>query len=118
MLYLAMNKKIQLSILSIFIAAALVGSVATYGGNMAFAGGDKDKDKHDGDKDRGDKHDGDQYNGDKKKKKSNEALQGIGQSTETLQASSCGSGNDTTATSNNVALSFNLNDGNNALGQQ
>jgi hypothetical protein len=103
-----MNKKIQLSILSIFIAAALVGSVATYGSNIAFAGGDKDKDKHDGD----------QYNGDKKKKKSNEAGQGIGQSTETLQASSCGSGNDTTASCNNVALSFNLNDGNNALGQQ
>ena len=103
-----MNKKIQISILSIFIAAALVGSVATYGGNMAFAGGDKDKDKHDGD----------QYNGDKKKKKSNEAGQGIGQSTETLQGSSCGSGNDTTASCNNVALSFNLNDGNNALGQQ
>ena len=35
-----MNKKIQLSILSIFIAAAFIGSVATYGDNMAFAGGD------------------------------------------------------------------------------
>jgi hypothetical protein len=94
-----MNKKIQLSILSIFIAAALIGSVATFGDNMAFAGGDN-------------------HDGDKKKKKSNEAAQGIGQSTETLQASSCGSGNDTTASCNNVALSFNLNDGNNALGQQ
>ena len=94
-----MDKKIQLSILSIFIAAALVGSVATFGANMAFAGGDN-------------------HDGDKKKKKSNEALQGIGQSTETLQSSSCGSGNDTTASCNNVALSFNLNDGNNALGQQ
>ena len=52
------------------------------------------------------------------KKTSNEAAQGIGQDTETLQASSCGSGNDTTASCNNVALSFNLNDGNNALGQQ
>jgi ABC-type uncharacterized transport system YnjBCD ATPase subunit len=94
-----MNKKIQISILSIFVAAALVGSVLTIGENMAFAGGDN-------------------HNGDKKKKKSNEALQGIGQSTETLQGSSCGSGNDTTASCNNVALSFNLNDGNNALGQQ
>ncbi|WP_458721511.1 hypothetical protein [Candidatus Nitrosocosmicus sp. R] len=94
-----MNKKIQLSILSIFIAAALIGSVATYGDNMAFAGGDN-------------------HDGDKKKKKSNEAFQGIGQDTETFQASSCGSGNDTTASCNNVALSFNLNDGNNALGQQ
>ena len=94
-----MNKKIQVSILSIFVAAALVGSVLTIGENMAFAGGDN-------------------HNGDKKKKKSNEAVQGIGQSTETLQGSSCGSGNDTTASCNNVALSFNLNDGNNALGQQ
>ena len=94
-----MNKKIQLSILSIFIAAALIGSVATYADNMAFAGGDN-------------------HHGDKHKKKSNEAAQGIGQDTETLQSSSCGSGNDTTASCNNVALSFNLNDGNNALGQQ
>ena len=94
-----MDKKIQMSILSIFIAAALIGSVATFGANMAFAGGDN-------------------HDGDKKKKKSNEALQGIGQGTETLQSSSCGSGNDTTASCNNVALSFNLNDGNNALGQQ
>ena len=94
-----MDKKIQMSILSIFIAAALIGSVATFGANMAFAGGDN-------------------HDGDKKKKKSNESLQGIGQGTETLQSSSCGSGNDTTASCNNVALSFNLNDGNNALGQQ
>ena len=94
-----MNKKIQISILSIFVAAALVGSVLTIGENMAFAGGDNN-------------------NGDKKKKKSNEAVQGIGQSTETLQGSSCGSGNDTTASCNNVALSFNLNDGNNAITQQ
>jgi ABC-type antimicrobial peptide transport system permease subunit len=94
-----MNKKIQVSILSIFVAAALVGSVLTIGENMAFAGGDNN-------------------NGDKKKKKSNEAVQGIGQSTETLQGSSCGSGNDTTASCNNVALSFNLNDGNNAIAQQ
>ena len=94
-----MNKKIQISILSIFVAAALVGSILTIGENMAFAGGDNN-------------------NGDKKKKKSNEAVQGIGQSTETLQGSSCGSGNDTTASCNNVALSFNLNDGNNAIAQQ
>jgi ABC-type antimicrobial peptide transport system permease subunit len=94
-----MNKKIQLSILSIFIAAALVGSVATFGENIAFAGGDN-------------------HNGDKHKKKSNEAVQGIGQNTETLQASSCGSGKDTTASCNNVAFSINTNDGNNALGQQ
>jgi hypothetical protein len=103
-----MNKKIQVSILSIFIAAALIGSVAAVGNNIAFAGGnDHDDDK----KDKKSHHDG-------KKRTSNEALQGIGQDTETLQASSCGSGNDTTASCNNVALSFNLNDGNNALGQE
>ena len=94
-----MNKKIQLSILSIFIAAALIGSVAAYGDNMAFAGGDN-------------------HHGDKHKKKSNEALQDLEQFSGTGQDSSCGSGNDTTASCNNVALSFNLNDGNNALGQQ
>jgi ABC-type uncharacterized transport system YnjBCD ATPase subunit len=94
-----MNKKIQVSILSIFVAAALVGSVLTIGENMAFAGGDNN-------------------NGDKKKKKSNEAVQDIGQVSETAQLSECFSGNDTLASCNNVALSFNLNDGNNALAQE
>ncbi len=94
-----MNKKIQISILSIFVAAALVGSVLTIGENMAFAGGDNN-------------------NGDKKKKKSNEAVQDIGQVSETAQLSECFSGNDTLASCNNVALSFNLNDGNNALAQE
>jgi ABC-type antimicrobial peptide transport system permease subunit len=93
-----MNKKIQISILSIFVAAALVGSVLTIGENMAFAGGDNN-------------------NGDKKKK-SNEAVQDIGQVSETAQLSECFSGNDTLASCNNVALSFNLNDGNNALAQE
>ena len=99
-----MDKKIKLSILSIFVAAALLGSIVAVSStidNKAFAGGDK--------------HDDDDK---KKKKKSNEAAQAISQDTETLQAASCGSGNDTTASCNNVALSFNLNDGNNALGQQ
>ena len=104
-----MDKKIQVSILSIFIAAALIGSVAAVGNNMAFAGGNDDDD--DKEKDKKSHHDG-------KKRTSNEALQGIGQSTETLQAASCGSGNDTLASCNNVALSFNLNDGSNALGQE
>lgn len=95
-----MDKKIKMSILSIFVAAALVGSIVAISNidSKAFAGGDGHHDK--------------------KNKKSNEALQGIGQDSETLQSSSCGSGNDTTASCNNVALSFNLNDGNNALGQQ
>ena len=106
-----MNKKIQVSILSIFIAAALIGSVAAVGNNMAFAGGNNHNDDDDDKKDKKSHHDG-------KKRTSNEAVQGIGQSTETAQFSECNSGNDTLASCNNVALSFNLNDGNNALGQQ
>jgi hypothetical protein len=94
-----MNKKIQISILSIFVAAALVGSVLTIGENMAFAGGDN-------------------HHGDKKKKKSNEAVQGISQSTETVEISECNSGNNTKASCNNLAFSLNLNDGKNALGQE
>jgi hypothetical protein len=105
-----MNKKIQVSILSIFIAAALIGSVAAVSNNMAFAGGNN----HDDDDDKKDKKSHD--NG--KKRTSNEALQDIGQVSETAQLSECFSGNDTTASCNNVALSFNLNDGNNALAQE
>ncbi|KAF0868029.1 MAG: hypothetical protein AB7V56_03960 [Candidatus Nitrosocosmicus sp.] len=89
-----------MSILSIFVAAALVGSIVAISNidNKAFAGGDNHHDK--------------------KKKKSNEALQDLSQATATGQDSSCGSGNDTTASCNNVAFSLNLNDGNNALGQE
>ena len=86
-----MNKKIQLSILSIFLAAALIGSAVALGDNMAYAGG---------------------------KKKVNESEQGIGQNSTTAQAASCDALGGTTASCNNVALSFNLNDGNNAAGQQ
>lgn len=94
-----MNKKIQLSILSIFVAAELVGSIAVISGidNQAFAGGD---------------------NHDIKKKKSNESEQDIGQSTNTTQASVCDALGDTTASCNNLAFSVNLNDGNNAAAQQ
>jgi hypothetical protein len=106
-----MNKKIQVSILSIFIAAALIGSVATVGNNMAFAGGNNHDDDDDKKKDKKSHHDG-------KKRTSNEAVQGIGQSTETVQLSECGSGNDTKASCNNLAFSLNFNDGNNALAQE
>ena len=87
-----MNKnQTRLAILSIFIAAALIGSTVTIGDNMAFA----------------------------TKKKSNESAQGIDQSSGTAQDAGCFSENGTTlASCNNVALSFNLNDGNNAAGQQ
>jgi hypothetical protein len=86
-----MNKKIQLSVLSIFIAAALIGSVVAYGDNYAYAGG---------------------------KKKSNELLQLLEQSSVTGQSSSCGSEDDTVASCNNLEFTANLNDGNNAAGQQ
>ena len=95
-----MEKKIKLSIMSIFVAAVLLGSIVAVSStidNKAFAGGD---------------------NHEKKKKKSNEAAQGIAQSTATDQAAICGSGDDTVASCNNVALSFNLNDGSNAGAQQ
>ena len=87
--------------MSVFVAAALIGSIVAVSStidNKAFAGGDNHHDK--------------------KKKKSNEAAQGISQDTETLQLSECNSGNDTKASCNNLAFSVNLNDGNNALGQQ
>jgi hypothetical protein len=85
-----MSKKIQLSILSVFIAAALVGSVVTFGENMAFA----------------------------TKKTSNEGTQLLDQLSETGQLSECTTDNNTLASCNNVGLSFNAQDGNNAAGQQ
>lgn len=92
-----MNKKIQLSILSIFVAAALIGSVVAMGDNAAYA---TDHGKH------------------SKDKKHNEAFQENFQGQSTGQFSRCASGNDTTASCNNLGFSLNLNDGNNALGQQ
>jgi Na+/H+-translocating membrane pyrophosphatase len=85
------TKTHKVGIFAMFIAAALVGSVVAFGDNYANAGG---------------------------KKKSNDSEQEISQNTETLQAAGCNSGNDTTASCNNVGLSFNLNDGNNAVAQQ
>ncbi|HYG00514.1 MAG TPA: hypothetical protein VD815_10505 [Candidatus Saccharimonadales bacterium] len=87
-----MNKnQTKLALLSIFIAAALIGSTIAIGDNMASAS----------------------------KKKSNEAEEGIGQSTTTAQSSSCFSENGTSlASCNNLDASFNLNFGNNALGQE
>lgn len=88
-----MDKKLQLSILSIFLAAALLGSVVAYGENMAYAGG--------------------------KNKKSNDAVQVLDQSSLTGQDSSCFSKlGKTVASCNNLAFTLNLQDGNNALGQK
>ena len=86
--------------MSIFVAAVLIGSIVAVSStidNKAFAGGDHHE---------------------KKKKKSNEAAQGIAQSTTTGQSSECFSKKNTLASCNNVALSFNLNDGNTAVGQR
>ncbi len=87
-----MNKKIQLSILSIFLAAALLGSVVAYGDNMAYAGG--------------------------KNKKSDDLGQFIGQQAGSGETSSCSSQNDTIAGCNNLDFTLNLNSGNSAGGQQ
>jgi hypothetical protein len=88
-----MDKKIKLSVLSIFLAAALIGSVVAFGDNYAYAGG--------------------------KNKKSNELLQLLEQDSVTGQDSSCFSENETTkASCNNLAFTANLNDGKNAAGQQ
>jgi hypothetical protein len=54
----------------------------------------------------------------KKIVKSNKSTQGIDQSTTTEQAAVCNALGDTLISCNNVALSFNLNDGNNTAGQQ
>ena len=51
-------------------------------------------------------------------KKSNESLQDIIQESSTGESAECFSNNNTLASCNNVALSLNLNDGNNAEGQQ
>jgi hypothetical protein len=52
------------------------------------------------------------------KKKSNDSFQDIVQESSTGESAECFSNNNTLASCNNVALSFNLNDGNNAAGQQ
>lgn len=87
-----MNKnQTRFAILSIFIAAALIGTTITIGDNMVSA----------------------------TNKKSNEALQDLEQSSTTGQSSSCFSENGTSlASCNNVDASFNLNLGNNGLGQK
>ncbi|HKO64398.1 MAG TPA: hypothetical protein VJU13_04295 [Candidatus Nitrosocosmicus sp.] len=75
-----------------FIAAALIGSVVAVSedNSAAFA----------------------------TKIKSNDSLQDITQESFTGESSECFSNNNTLASCNNVALSLNANDGNNAAGQQ
>lgn len=85
-----MNKNHQVTVLSLFITAALLGSLITSVNHEVFG----------------------------TKNKTNEAAQGLGQNSTTLQDAECDSEANTLASCNNVALSFNLNDGSNALGQQ
>lgn len=75
-----------------FIVAALVGSIIAISGvnNAVFA----------------------------TKKKSKDSLQDITQESLTGESAECFSNNNTLASCNNLAPSFNLNDGNNAAGQQ
>jgi hypothetical protein len=73
-----------------FIAAALIGSVVTFGDNMAFA----------------------------TKKSSNDAEQEIEQEQDSEQNAQCVSGEITFASCNNVGLFFQNNEGNLALAQQ
>lgn len=88
-----LTKNQRVSIFGImFITAALIGSLVVNSGDdhAAFA----------------------------TKKKSNESLQDTTQESLTGESAECFSNNNTLASCNNVALSFNLNDGNNAAGQQ
>jgi Ni/Co efflux regulator RcnB len=129
------SKKIQLSILTIFLAATLVGSAATFGAANVQAEEDRDykKDKHD-DKDRHhdkkemkhDDHD-DKKHDDKKEKKhydkngngnGNDASQSINQLQVSEQNAQCVSGTFTALSCNNLGFQFQDNDGNLALGQQ
>jgi hypothetical protein len=85
-----MNKQIQLSILSVFVVAALIGSVVTIGENMVSA----------------------------TEKKNNEAVQFLEQFSGSEQFTECTSDKNTKASCNNAGLALNLQDGNNAGGQQ
>lgn len=86
------NNKSKIWIVAIFVTSVLIGSLITTQDNLAFAGG-----KH---------------------KKSNEASQNITQLQGLDQSASVDSENNTLAAGNNVGLTFNANEGNNALGQQ
>ncbi len=86
------TKNQKVGLFAIFIASALMlGTVSVVGIDSAYAGG---------------------------KKKSNEAEQEIEQEQSSTQSAQCVSGTITLVSCNNVGLQFNLNTGNNALGQQ
>jgi hypothetical protein len=79
-------------LVAVFITTIWMGSIVTTQDNLAFAGG-----KH---------------------KKSNEAEQAISQIQGLKQTSGMSSGGDTLLSGNNLGFLLNLNEGNNALGQQ
>ncbi|WP_458744847.1 hypothetical protein [Candidatus Nitrosocosmicus sp. T] len=84
------TKTHKVGLFAMFIAAALIGSIVTFGDNMAFA----------------------------TKKSSNESEQEIEQEQSNEQNAQCVSGDFTIAGCNNVGLMFQLQDGNIAAGQQ
>ena len=84
------TKTHKVGIFAMFIAAALIGSVLSFGDNMAFA----------------------------TKKSSNESEQEIEQEQENEQNAQCVSGDFTIAGCNNLGLMFQFQDGNIAAGQQ
>ena len=84
------TKTHKVGLFAMFIAAALIGSVLSFGDNMAFA----------------------------TKKSSNESEQEIEQEQSNEQNAQCVSGDFTIAGCNNVGLMFQLQNGNIAGGQQ
>lgn len=81
-------------LVAVFVTTLLIGSIVTIQDNLAFAGGDH------------------------KNKKSNEAEQRISQLQGLNQSASVSSEGDSLASGNNLGFLFNLNEGENALGQQ
>jgi hypothetical protein len=87
----SIRKNYKIGVFTMFIAAALIGSVVAFGDNYAYAGG---------------------------KKKHNDAEQEIEQGQANEQNAQCVSGEFTLAGCNNVGLLFQVNEGDLALGQQ
>jgi len=86
------TKNYKVGLFAMFIAAALIGSVVSFGDNMAYAGG-----KH---------------------QKSNDAEQEIEQDEDNEQNTQCVSGEFILASCNNVGFLFQNNEGNIAGAQQ
>ncbi len=86
-----LTKNQKVGIFSIFIAAALIGSVVSFGDNMAYAGG---------------------------KKKHNDSEQEIEQAQSNKQNGQCVTGTISLLDCNNVGLGLQFQDGNIAAGQQ